>query len=277
MTRRKALGQHFLASRAVLQKIISVISPRKNEVIIEIGAGKGALTALLADLAGRVIAIEKDRTLIPDLFNLGRDNLTVIERDVLKIDFEELLAKETRPGERVKLVGNLPYSISTPLLFRILEKKGLFHECVFLLQKEVAERLAARPGSKAYASMSILFQIDYEIRLHFPVLPGSFTPPPRVISALVSLKKRDRPLVTIRDERPFRNFLRLSFASRRKTLLNNLRAYPVVLPEIKDVLGRLGLPQNARAEQVPIELFAQLFQSLQGLKTGPFQRQDRSM
>ncbi len=277
MSKRKALGQHFLTSRAVRQKIISVISPRKNEIIVEIGAGKGALTALLADLAARVIAIEKDRDLIPDLFNLGRANLTVIEQDVLKIDFEELVAKETRPGERVKLVGNLPYSISTPLLFRVLEKKGLFHECVFLLQKEVAERLAARPGSKAYAPMSILFQIDYEIRLHFPVLPGSFTPPPRVISALVSLKKRDRPLVTIREERPFRNFLRLSFAGRRKTLLNNLKAYPVALPEIKDVLVRLGLAENARAEQVPIEMFAQLFRSLRDLKAASFLRQDKSM
>jgi 16S rRNA (adenine1518-N6/adenine1519-N6)-dimethyltransferase len=266
MTKRKALGQHFLASRAVLQKIITVISPQKNELIIEIGAGKGALTAPLAGLSGRVIAIEKDRALIPYLLKLRKDNLTVIEGDVLKIDFDELLAKESRPDENVKLVGNLPYSISTPLLFRILEKKKLVQECVFLLQKEVAERLSARPRSKAYAPISILFQIDYEIHLHFPVSPGSFTPPPRVISALVSLKKRLRPLVLIRDERPFRNFLRLCFASRRKTLLNNLKAYPVALPAIKDVLRRLSLPENARAEQVPIELFAQLFHSLQDLR-----------
>jgi 16S rRNA (adenine1518-N6/adenine1519-N6)-dimethyltransferase len=266
MTKRKALGQHFLASRAVLQKIITVISPQKNELIIEIGAGKGALTAPLAGLAGRVIAVEKDRDLIPYLLKLRHDNLTVIERDVLKIDFEELLTKETRPGERVKLVGNLPYSISSALLFRILENKTLFHQCVFLLQKEVAERLSARPGSKAYAPISILFQIDYDIHLHFPVSPGSFTPPPRVISALVSLQKRVRPLVSIREERPFRNFLRLCFASRRKTLLNNLKAYPVTLPAIKDVLGRLSLPENARAEQVPIELFARLFQSLQDIR-----------
>jgi 16S rRNA (adenine1518-N6/adenine1519-N6)-dimethyltransferase len=266
MTKRKALGQHFLASRAVLQKIIAVIAPQKNELIIEIGGGKGALTALLADRAGWVVVIEKDRALVPYLHNLARNNLTVIEGDVLKVDFEGLLARESGAGGKVKLVGNLPYSISSPLLFRILDNKKLFHQCVFLLQKEVAERLSARPESKAYAPISILFQIDYDIHLHFPVSPGSFTPRPRVISALVSLQKRDRPFVSIQEERPFRNFLRLCFASRRKTLMNNLKAYPVALPAIKDILGKLGLPENVRAEQVPIDLFARLFQLLHKLR-----------
>ncbi len=266
MTKRKALGQHFLASRAVLQKIIGIISPQKSELIIEIGGGKGALTALLADRAGRVVVIEKDRALVPYLLNLRRDNLTVIEGDALKVDFEELLAKESGAGGEVKLVGNLPYSISSPLLFRILDNKKLFHKCVFLLQKEVAERLSSRPGAKAYAPISILFQINYDIHLHFPVSPGSFTPPPRVTSALVSLQKRSRPLVFIREEKPFQSFLRLCFASRRKTLMNNLKAYPVALPTIKDVLGKLGLPENVRAEQVPIDLFARLFELLHRLR-----------
>ncbi len=262
MTKRKALGQHFLASRAVLQKIIAVISPQKNELVIEIGGGKGALTVLLADRAERIVVIEKDPALVLYLHNLARNNLTVVEGDVLKVNFEELLARESGALGKVKLVGNLPYSISSPLLFRILDNKRLFHQCVFLLQKEVADRLSARPGSKAYAPISILFQIDYDVRLHFSVSPGSFTPPPRVISALVSLQKRDHPLVSIRQEKPFRNFLRLCFASRRKTLLNNLKAYPVALPAIRDVLRRLGLPEHARAEQVPIDLFARLFQLL---------------
>lgn len=262
MSKRKALGQHFLASRSVLKKIIEVISPQEEDLIIEIGAGKGALTFPLAEKSAKVIAIEKDKSLVPFLLEKKKDNLVILKEDVLNIDFRELLAKEQRFRGRTKLVGNLPYVISSPLLFKVLEEKGLFSRCVFLLQKEVAERIIARPGSKTYAPLSILFQMDYETRLHFIVAPGSFSPPPQVQSALVSLDRRPGPLFPVKNKDLFRSFLRTAFAKRRKTLLNNLKSLIIPPPLIKEALDRVSLKEDVRAEQVSIAQFASLFELL---------------
>jgi 16S rRNA (adenine1518-N6/adenine1519-N6)-dimethyltransferase len=264
MRKRKALGQHFLASRSVLKKIIDVISPQKDELIVEIGAGKGALTFPLAERCARVIAIEKDKSLARFLLENRRDNLIVLEEDVLRTNFRELLAREQRFRGKTKLVGNLPYVISSPLLFKVLEEKGLFSRCVFLLQKEVAERIIAHPGSKTYAPLSILFQMDYETRLHFIIAPGSFSPPPQVQSALVSLERRPGPLFPVKNKDIFHGFLRTAFAKRRKTLINNLKSYLFPLPLIKQALARLSLEENVRAEQVSIAQFVSLFEFLSG-------------
>jgi 16S rRNA (adenine1518-N6/adenine1519-N6)-dimethyltransferase len=264
MRKRKALGQHFLANRFVLKKIIEVISPRKDELIIEIGAGKGALTFPLAEKCAKVIAIEKDKSLSPFLLEKKKTNVVVLEKDVLRINFRELLAEEDEFGNRIKLVGNLPYVISSPLLFKVLEEKDLFPECVFLLQKEVAERIIAQPGSKIFAPLSILFQMDFETRLHFTVAPGSFSPPPQVQSALISLKRRPGPLFPVNNKDLFRSFLRQAFAKRRKTLLNNLKSLPLPAPLIKKALGRVSLREDVRAEQVSLPQFVSLFELLSG-------------
>jgi 16S rRNA (adenine1518-N6/adenine1519-N6)-dimethyltransferase len=262
MNRTKALGQHFLNDRSILQKILSIISPQRDELVIEIGAGKGALTFPLADRAGKVVAIEKDSALIPILRGSGRDNLTVLERDVLKVDFQDLVAGEPAFRGRVKLAGNLPYSISSPLLFKILEAKDLFASGVFLLQKEVAQRLAAKPGSKDFAPVSILYQVHFDVRLRLTVAPGAFSPPPKVQSALVSLEKRPAPLYVIAAEDLFRRFLRAAFAQRRKTLLNNLKSWPYRSGPVQAALERLGLKENVRAEEISIGQFAALFEWL---------------
>jgi 16S rRNA (adenine1518-N6/adenine1519-N6)-dimethyltransferase len=262
MSKRKALGQHFLASRSVLNKIVEVISPQKDELIIEIGAGKGALTFPLAEKCAKVIAIEKDASFIPLLLEKKKDNVVVLEADVLRINFRDLLAKEKRFKDKAKLVGNLPYVISSPLLFKVLEEKDLFSKCVFLLQKEVADRVTAQPGTKSFAPLSIFFQMDFETHIHFIVAPGSFVPPPRVQSALLSLNRRPEALFPVKDRDRFRTFIRAAFAKRRKTLLNNLKTIGFSLPIIKESLDRVSLRDDMRAEQVSIAQFVSLFEFL---------------
>jgi len=262
MSKTKALGQHFLNDRSILRRIVDIIAPQKDELIIEIGAGKGALTFPLADRAGKVIAIEKDRDLIPFLLEGGKKNLAVLEQDVLRVNFKNLVAKETAFLGKVKLAGNLPYSISSPLLFRVLEVRDLISACVFLLQKEVAARLGAQPGSKAYAPLSVLFQLHFDVLLCFTLPPGAFSPPPKVHSTLVSLKKRPHPLFLLGDEDGFRRFLRTAFAQRRKTLLNNLKASPFSPGLLEESFRRLSLKQTLRAEQLSIAHLVSLYETL---------------
>ncbi len=262
MSKAKALGQHFLNDRSILGKILGIINPQKNDLVIEIGAGKGALTFPLAERAGKVIAIEKDGALIPFLRENGRENLLVLERDVLEVDFRELLASEPGFRGRVKIAGNLPYSISSPLLFKILKDKELLSACAFLLQKEVAQRLAAQPGSKSYAPLSILFQLYFDVRLRLTLAPGAFSPPPKVQSALVSLEKRPVPLFEVDDEDRFRRFLRAAFAQRRKTLVNNLKSWTPGPGLLEEAVCRLGLKKTLRAEELSIGQFAALFRLL---------------
>jgi len=262
MRKRKALGQHFLASRSILKKIVEVISPQKDELIIEIGAGKGALTFPLAEKCSKVIAIEKDPALVRFLLESKRENVVILEKDVLRIQFQDVLAKERAFKGRVKLASNLPYVISSPVLFKVLEEKDLFSKCVFLLQKEVAERIVARPGSKEYAPLSVFFQMDFETRLHFTVAPGSFSPPPLVQSALISLMRRPDSLYAVRDKDRFQTFVRTAFAKRRKTLLNNLKSLGLSQLIIKKALEQASLRDYVRAEQVSIAQLVTLFELL---------------
>lgn len=262
-TRRQALGQHFLRDRSVLKKIVRRIQPTKDDLVIEIGAGKGVLTFQLIKEAGKVIAIEKDKRLAAQIQAKTILNLKVVEEDVLRIDFHELLWQENYPADNVKLAGNLPYSISSPILFRVLENMDLFPYCVFLLQKEVGERLCAIPGTKKYAPLSILFQLNFETRLHIVIPPECFSPPPRVKSVLVSLKRREQPLYPVEDLASFQQFLRKSFQHRRKTLLNNLKGQRLPLPLIQEAFQKTGLRKNARPEEAAISQFVELFHFFQ--------------
>lgn len=258
-SRRHALGQHFLANEGVLRKIAGVIDPRPDDVIVEVGPGRGALTAWLTGKAGRVIAIEKDPRLAAGLQDMAPDNTEVIRGDFLKVDLHEILKKAGAPA--LRLVGNIPYSISSPLLFRVLDERELIADCVFLLQKEVAERVTAGPGTKSYAPLGILLQNEFEAKIAFLVAPGSFSPPPKVQSALLTLGRRHAPLLPDAADEPFRAFLRAAFAERRKMLWKNLsrRATPGALTA---AYGSLGLSRNARAEELSPEVLFALFRSL---------------
>ena len=258
-TKRKALGQHFLKSPSVLKKIIRSISPQKDELIIEIGAGKGALTFPLAEKAGKVIAIEKDRSLIPYLQRKKFLNLEIVEEDVLKVNFQQILEKEKNFKGKVKVVGNLPYSISSPLLFKIFAARELFAQCIFLLQSEVAERITSQPGSKRYAPLSILFQNYFLAKLHFFVEPEAFLPPPKVRSALISLKRRDCPLYFLEKEELFHKFLKDSFRHRRKILLNNLKRLNLSDSLLREAYEKCHLEKNVRPEQLTLSQFVELF------------------
>ena len=257
LTKRKALGQHFLISRRVLGRIIRVIDPQEGDTIIEIGAGKGILTFPLAERAGRVFAIEKDAGLLPRLMAKESPRLTIVPGDVLSLHFRDIA-----PPVPVKIVGNLPYSISSPILFKVLSEREIFSTCVFLIQKEVAERLCAGPGTKKYAPLSILFHNHFQTRMHFTVPPSAFSPPPQVDSALISLQRRENPLVQVEDEQKFQRFLKDSFRHRRKMLKNNLKSMGISPVRTEEAFTRLGIPGKSRPEEISLEDFASLFACL---------------
>ena len=257
-TKRQTLGQHFLHDPGILKKMIRHIDPQPEDTIIEIGAGKGALTFPLLTSAGRVFAIEKDRSLVPFLQESAHKNLVVLVEDVLHISFQRLVDLNSRP----KLVGNLPYSISSPILFAVAREKILFAGCWFLLQKEVAERICSPPGTKKYAPLSVLIQNIYIPKIRFSVSPSSFSPAPKVESAFLSLIPREKPLFSIQDGDRFLGFLRTSFQHRRKKLLNNLMGLGVPRKRLAEILHSAGVEENSRAEQVAPSQFVALYERL---------------
>jgi len=264
---RRILGQHSLKSAGVLDKIVRAVDPLPDDFIIEIGPGLGALTLPLAAKAGKVTAVEKDPKYIPLLEEKGLPNLSLVAGDILDVDFKDLIEGSGFISARVKLVGNLPYSISSPLLYKVIEESGLFQKCVFLVQKEVAERVCARPGSKSYAPVSILLQLHFSAALLFTVHPGSFSPPPQVESALIALDKRPSPLHPVSDERKFQSFLQECFKQRRKTLVNNLIASGKPADLADKACAEIGLDRKIRPEQVSIGQFVGLFDFFHGRST----------
>ncbi len=254
---RKAMGQHFLTNPYTLNKIVDCIAPQKKDLIIEIGAGKGSLTRLLAEKAGWVIALEKDASLIPYLEKNKPINLEILHEDVLETDFNRL----AKPGN-TKLAGNLPYSISSQILFKLLEEHDRIRECHFMLQKEVAERACASPGTKKYAPISVLLQNIFSTQIRFLLSPGSFTPPPKVRSAFITLKKRNAPLYPFMNTDEFKSFLKQAFSQRRKKLKNSLKPMRFSLEQIKESFRKCGLNPNIRAEKVSIDDFAFLYLNL---------------
>jgi 16S rRNA (adenine1518-N6/adenine1519-N6)-dimethyltransferase len=181
----------------------------------------------------------------------------VLEKDALRVKFEDLLQ-----GKSGKIVGNLPYAISSPLLFKVLEEKAFVSSCVFLLQKEVAQRVCASPGTKKYAPLSILFQNDFHTHLHFQVPASFFSPPPQVESALISLKKRQQPLSSVPYQEGFVKFLKGTFQSRRKKLTNNLKALDIPPSRIKRAYLKCGIDEKLRPEQVSLSQFVDLYTHL---------------
>lgn len=262
MTKRHELGQHFLTNRQIIGRIIAVIDPHPDELIIEVGPGQGALTFPLAAGCGRLIALEKDPGLIPALLAAKPANVVILEQDVLEADFAGLCRGQAGPWAAYKIVGNLPYSISSPFLFKLLDGPGPLAKGVFLLQKEVAERVAAGPGSKKRAPLSIQFELDFRVRVHFTLPPGAFSPPPLVQSALVSLEKRAAPLFAVDNRDAFRRFLRAAFAERRKTLLNNLKKAGLSAEDVRQALAALSFPETVRAEEIDTARFVALFNAL---------------
>lgn len=236
----RRLGQHFLSDRAILARIVDALDPAPGETVLEIGPGAGTLTDELLARGLRVVAIEKDRQLAAEL---ARDNLTVIAGDALEVEWGRLGA--------TKVVGNIPYYITSPLLDKALTPP-LPQRVVFLVQQEVADRLAAKPGGKEYGALSIGVQAQCRVEKLFTVKPGAFRPPPKVHSAVVRLTPLAEPLVRPDEVRAFRVFVTACFSKRRKQLKN-------AVPGLTEAdLEALGIDPTTRPERLPPEDFVRL-------------------
>jgi 16S rRNA (adenine1518-N6/adenine1519-N6)-dimethyltransferase len=247
---KKRFGQHFLHDRNVIGRIVTALAPQACDHVVEIGPGTGALTRELLARMTHLDAVELDRDLIAHLeSDFPREQLTLHQGDALKFDFCGLAPV----GNRLRVVGNLPYNISTPLLFHLLDQSGCIKDMLFMLQKEVVERLRAAPGGKDYGRLSVMIQYRCAVEKLFDVAPGAFTPPPKVDSAVVRLVPHATPPVAVDDPARFALLVRAAFASRRKTLRNNLRG----LLSVEDMLA-LGIDPVRRAETLSLAEFASL-------------------
>ncbi len=258
-SRRHALGQHFLRNPDILNKIAAAVRTGPGEAVLEIGAGKGPLTAALSAGGARVVAVEKDAPMAEALAAEKRPGVVVVPGDILALNWAALMKEHGAPAGPFAVVGNLPYSISSPILFMVLDGQASISRAVFLVQREVALRITAGPGSKDYAPLGILLQIHFETKILFAVHPGSFIPPPQVESSVIALTKRPRPLAEIDDEPGFRKFLHACFAQRRKTISNNLLAAGYTHPAIAAALSSLSLDPRIRAEQIEITKWTELY------------------
>jgi 16S rRNA (adenine1518-N6/adenine1519-N6)-dimethyltransferase len=245
---RKRFGQHFLHDPSVLQRIAQAVDPRPGEHILEIGPGQGALTALLLERAETLDAVEIDRDLAATLRERWPGRLRLHEADALRFDFAAL-ARER--GGRLRIVGNLPYNISTPLLFHLLDSVDHVVDLHVMLQKEVVERMAAEPGSKDYGRLTAMLAPRLSVQWLFDVGPGAFHPPPRVWSAMARITVRPQPLFEIPEA--YARVVAAAFSQRRKTLRNSLRG--IVGPEAWEASG---LDPGARAEVLAPAQFAAL-------------------
>ena len=246
---RKRFGQHFLTDTAVIDAIIAAIDPKPGDALVEIGPGLGAMTGALAGHAGRLTVIELDRDLAARLRK--RPELDVIEADVLGVDFAAIAAARGRP---LRVAGNLPYNISTPILFHLLEHVDRIEDQHFMLQREVVDRMAATPGTKDYGRLSVMLQWRYDIESVLDVAPQAFEPPPRVNSAVVRMLPQPAPQGV--DGALLGELVRVAFSQRRKMLRNTLGRWL----DDRNFDGMFDLQR--RAEEVPVQEYVTLARTL---------------
>lgn len=267
-TFKKSFGQNFLTDTNILQKIVDTAEIDKNVNVIEIGPGIGALTEFLAENAAEVMAFEIDDRLIPILADTLRDfdNVKVINEDVLKSDLQSRIKEFTNPDLPIKVVANLPYYITTPILMHLIESKIPFAEFVVMMQKEVADRISAEPNTKAYGSLSIAVQYYMTAKVAFVVPRTVFVPAPNVDSAILKMTRREQPLVQVKDEDFFFRVSKISFVHRRKTLWNNLTSHFGKADETKAKLEQTleiaEIKPSIRGEALSIAEFAKLADAL---------------
>lgn len=252
---RKRFGQHFLQDHNVVSRIITAINPQPDDHIVEIGPGLGVLTEELLNQVPELDAVELDRDIIPKLAERCRSagKLNIHAADALKFDFASLAA-DKRP---LRIVGNLPYNISTPLMFHLLESRHLIRDMHFMLQKEVVDRLAATPGNKNYGRLSVMMQFYCQVDLLFPVPPEAFSPPPKVDSAIVRLIPVAKPPVEVNSVNDLETIVIAAFSQRRKTLRNTLRNYMLA-----EQIEAQGIEPSRRAETLSLAEFAKLANAL---------------
>jgi 16S rRNA (adenine1518-N6/adenine1519-N6)-dimethyltransferase len=278
---RKRFGQHFLSSKWA-DKVVKVIDPQPGDVFLEIGPGQGALTFPLARTGAPVLAVEVDRDLLADLAPRVPPNVSLVNGDILRTDVLPYLTglqpqrppgaglpgAAPAPPRRYRIVGNLPYNLSTPILFKMLDwhaRTGLFSDATIMLQREVADRLAAKPGTKAWGALSLYLQIDTHINVPLRLPPGAFNPPPKVHSAIAHLIFQP-PAVRIADHDIFDRVVRTMFSLRRKTLNNVLKAYDPTGPA---VLAIAKIDGQRRPETLSLVELARLVELLAAVRRTP--------
>lgn len=275
---KKSLGQNFLTDERIARRIIDAVSPLPTDFVIEIGPGTGALTRPLVERSGWVVAIEIDSHLAADLrCSLKAANLSIVTADALSVDWGALISdaqsklnsihlhlNEPKPM-RVRIVANLPYYISTPIIEKLLSLDGLLFDMTLMLQKEVANRITSGPGGKEYGSLSVMVQYFCIASKLFEVPSSAFIPPPKVKSAVIKLAVRQQPPVEIADAQLFFKLVKATFAQRRKTILNNLKASQKVLqlpPHLEAALEVASVASQRRAETLSLAEFAALYRAL---------------
>ena len=246
---RKRFGQNFLHDPSIISRIVDAVHPQPEQQLVEIGPGQGALTSLILDRIQHLDVIELDRDLVSLLEKDFPDNerLTIHSADALKFDFCQL-AKQ-----KLRIVGNLPYNISTPLIFCLLEQRHCIHDMHFMLQKEVVERMAAQPSTKAYGRLTVMVQLFCHVEKLFTVPPGAFNPPPKVDSMIVRLIPYETPQYEIKDQKVLQALVNQAFSQRRKTLRNALKKYLT-----DDQIRSVNIEPGARPETISVQGFVNL-------------------
>ncbi|GAE90085.1 16S rRNA (adenine(1518)-N(6)/adenine(1519)-N(6))-dimethyltransferase RsmA [Acetivibrio straminisolvens] len=257
----KSLGQNFLIDDNVVKRIVDAAQITENDMVIEIGPGVGSMTVELAQRAGKVIAVEIDKKLIPALQeNLGEfSNVNIINKDIMDVNINEL--RDSGQFGNIKVVANLPYYITTPIIMKLLEEENDIGLMVFMVQKEVAQRMTAAPGKKDYGALSVAVQYYTKPEKAFDVPPHCFIPQPEVDSTVIKLNVNETPPVKLMDKDFFFMVVKAAFGQRRKTLVNalyNFKGFQKTKEEIKEILNQLGIDENARGETLSISQFAEL-------------------
>lgn len=268
----KALGQNFLVDKDVVEDILNAAGICEDDLVIEIGPGLGSMTEDIAKRAGRTVAVELDKRLIPVLNTyLFGMNVTIINKDILKVDISKEIIepygfKEDGTPYKIKVVSNLPYYITTPIIMKLLEDGIPAELMIFMVQLEVAERMCAVPGTKAYGALSVAIRYYSEPENLFTVFPHSFIPRPGVDSAVVRLELRNKPYCGDVDREIFFKLVKAAFGQRRKTLVNalaNSGMFPLNKEQFKDILISMGFDENVRGEKLTIDSFSNLAKKIQ--------------
>jgi len=261
-THRPKLGQHFLTSENYRQRIVESLSLRADDLVLEIGPGRGAMTELLAARARRVVAVELDTSLAQQLEQKLKDSakIEIVRGDILTTDLAALCRRHQT--ETCYVFGNLPYYVTSPIIHHLFDQASSIRAMALLVQREVAERLTAQPGSRDYGYLTVLAQLHAEPRIALRVPPGAFSPPPKVQSALVHFTMRPKyPAWSAPERAQFLDFVKVCFAQKRKNLLNNL-AREYGRAKVMTALTNLRIPPSTRAEEMPVEQLAELCRSL---------------